>query len=73
MKREPFAPGELCCTPISTTTTRSDSRSAAQPLPGFATIRTFNAQYAGGFLGARFRISGAFHGLRRRVIGSAPS
>ena len=30
-------------------------------------IRPFNAQYAGGSLGARFRIPDAFHGLRRRV------
>ena len=37
------------------------------------TIRTFNAQYAGGFLSARSSIPGAFHGLRRRVTGSAPS
>jgi hypothetical protein len=42
------------------------------PVPRTA-IRTFNALYAGGFLGARFRIPGAFHGLRRRVNGSAPS
>jgi len=42
------------------------------PVPK-TTIRTFNAQYAGGFLGARFRIPDAFHGLRRRVNGSAPS
>src|SRR5919109_3801112 len=41
------------------------------PVPR-TTIRTFNAQYAGGFLGARSRIPGAFRGLRRRVIGSAP-
>src|SRR5215211_791183 len=37
------------------------------------TIRTFNAQYAGGFLSARSRTKSAFHGLRRRVTGSAPS
>ena len=37
------------------------------------TIRTFNAQYAGGFLSARSRIPDAFHGLRRRLTGSAPS
>jgi len=37
------------------------------------TIRTFNAQYAGGFLSARFWIPGAFRGLRRRLTGSAPS
>jgi hypothetical protein len=36
------------------------------------TIRTFNAQYAGGFLSARFWIPGAFHGLRRHLTGSAP-
>ena len=36
------------------------------------TIRTFNAQYAGGFLSARSRIPRAFHGLRRRLNGSAP-
>ena len=41
------------------------------PVPK-TTIRTFNAQYAGGFLGARSRISGAFHGLRRPYTGSAP-
>ena len=37
------------------------------------TIRTFNAQYAGGFLSARFWIPGAFRGLRRHLTGSAPS
>src|SRR5919109_2007923 len=37
------------------------------------TIRTFNAQYAGGFLSARFWIQDAFHGLRRDRTGSAPS
>ncbi len=37
------------------------------------TIRTFNAQYAGGFLSACFWIPGAFRGLRRRLTGSAPS
>ena len=42
------------------------------PVPR-TTIRTFNAQYAGGFFSARFRIPGAFHGLRRRLNGSAPS
>jgi hypothetical protein len=36
------------------------------------TIRTFNAQYAGGFLSARSWTKSAFHGLRRRVTGSAP-
>jgi hypothetical protein len=41
------------------------------PVPR-TTIRTFNAQYAGGFLSARSRIPDAFHGLRRRVTGSAP-
>jgi len=77
---------------------RSDCRSAAPPLPGFAgyrraslpitpqatgprrlsrvprtTLRTFNAQYAGGSLSARFWIPGTFHGLRRSPSGSAPS
>ena len=59
--------------------TRTASRHTAaagtrrvSPVPK-TTIRTFNAQYAGGFLGARSRIPGAFHGLRRRVNGSAPS
>jgi hypothetical protein len=42
------------------------------PVPR-TTVRAFNAQYAGGFFSARSRIPGAFHGLRRRVIGSAPS
>jgi hypothetical protein len=37
------------------------------------TVRTFNAQYAGGFLSARSWIPDAFRGLRRRVTGSAPS
>jgi hypothetical protein len=80
------------------TTTRSDCRSAAPPLPGFAgyrraslpgapqapgprplsrvprtTIRTFNARYAGGFLGARSWAKGACRGLRRGRTGSAPS
>ncbi len=42
------------------------------PGPG-TTVRTFNAQYAGGFLGARSRYPGAFRGLRRAWTGSAPS
>src|SRR5918994_4257912 len=42
------------------------------PVPR-TTVRTFNAQYAGGFLGARSRFRGAFHGLRRGRTGSAPS
>jgi hypothetical protein len=37
------------------------------------TIRTFNAQYAGGFLSARSWTKSAFHGLRRYTTGSAPS
>jgi hypothetical protein len=37
------------------------------------TIRTFNAQYAGGFLSARSWTQSAFHGLRRAQTGSAPS
>ena len=37
------------------------------------TIRTFNAQYAGGFIGARSWTKSAFHVLRRRLTGSAPS
>jgi hypothetical protein len=37
------------------------------------TIRTFNAQYAGGFISARSWTKSAFHGLRRRLTGSAPS
>ena len=37
------------------------------------TVRTFNAQYAGGFLSARFWNKDAFHGLRRVANGSAPS
>src|SRR6266540_7406810 len=37
------------------------------------TIRTFNAQYAGGFLSARSWTQSAFRGLRRYVTGSAPS
>jgi hypothetical protein len=41
------------------------------PVPR-TTIRTFNAQYAGGFFSARSRIPGAFHGLRRARSGSAP-
>src|SRR5207248_8000052 len=36
------------------------------------TIRTFNAQYAGGFLSARSWNQSAFRGLRRYVSGSAP-
>jgi len=42
------------------------------PVPR-TTIHTFHAQYAGGFLSARSRIPGAFHGLRRCATGSAPS
>ena len=38
-----------------------------------ATIRTFNAQYAGGFLSARSWTKSAFRGLRRGRTGSAPS
>jgi len=38
-----------------------------------ATIRTFNAHYAGGFLSARSWNKSAFHGLRRKLTGSAPS
>src|ERR671924_1345117 len=37
------------------------------------TIRTFNAQYAGGFLSARSWTKSAFRGLRRPYTGSAPS
>jgi hypothetical protein len=37
------------------------------------TIRTFNAQYAGGFFSARSWTKSAFHGLRRARTGSAPS
>jgi hypothetical protein len=37
------------------------------------TIRTFNAQYAGGFLSARSWTQSAFRGLRRGRTGSAPS
>ena len=37
------------------------------------TIRTFNAQYAGGFLSARSWFESAFRGLRRERTGSAPS
>src|ERR1019366_2545244 len=37
------------------------------------TIRTFNAQYAGGSIRARSWDKSAFRGLRRRVTGSAPS
>ena len=37
------------------------------------TIRTFNAQYAGGSISARSWNKNAFHGLRRRPNGSAPS
>jgi hypothetical protein len=37
------------------------------------TIRTFNAQYAGGFFSARSWNKSAFHGLRRARTGSAPS
>jgi len=37
------------------------------------TIRTFNAQYAGGFLSAHSWNQDAFHGLRRHTTGSAPS
>jgi hypothetical protein len=84
--------------PAPSTTTRSDCRSAAPPLPGFAgyrraslpdapqapaprrlsraprtTIRTFNTQYAGGFLGARSWTKSASRGLRRGRTGSAPS
>jgi hypothetical protein len=42
------------------------------PVPG-STIRTFNAPYAGGFLGARSRTKGAFHGLRHPMTSSAAS
>jgi hypothetical protein len=41
------------------------------PVPKM-TFRPFHAQYAGGFLSARSRIPGAFHGLRRCGTGSAP-
>lgn len=37
------------------------------------TIRTFNTQYAGGFLSARSWNKSAFRGLRRGRTGSAPS
>src|ERR1039458_5736010 len=37
------------------------------------TIRTFNAQYAGGSISARSWNKNAFHGLRRHPTGSAPS
>jgi hypothetical protein len=37
------------------------------------TVRTFNAQYAGGFLSAHSWNKDAFHGLRRIANGSAPS
>jgi hypothetical protein len=37
------------------------------------TVRTFNAQYAGGFLSARSWNKNAFRGLRRDRTGSAPS
>ena len=37
-----------------------------------ATVRTFNAQYAGGFLSARSWTKDAFRGLRRGRTGSAP-
>ena len=37
------------------------------------TIRTFNAQYAGGSISARSWNKSAFHGLRRPYTGSAPS
>jgi hypothetical protein len=37
------------------------------------TIRTFNAQYAGGSISARSWNKNAFRGLRRRPNGSAPS
>jgi hypothetical protein len=40
------------------------------PVPR-TTIRTFDAQYAGGFFGARSWTPGAFHGLRRPCTGSA--
>jgi hypothetical protein len=36
------------------------------------TVRTFNAQYAGGFLSARSWTKSAFRGLRRGRTGSAP-
>ena len=72
----------LACTAVSRDrrlSTRIASRRTAatgtrrvSPVPK-TTIRTFNAQYAGGSFGARFRIPDAFHGLRRRVNGSAPS
>src|SRR5918994_6090245 len=42
------------------------------PVPR-TTVRTFSAHYAGGFIGARSRNWGAFHGLRRGRSGSAPS
>ncbi len=38
-----------------------------------ATIRTFNAQYAGRFFSARSWTKSAFHGLRRERRGSAPA
>jgi hypothetical protein len=37
------------------------------------TVRTFNAQYAGGFLSAHSWTKNAFRGLRRERTGSAPS
>jgi hypothetical protein len=42
------------------------------PVPR-TTFRPFNAHYAGGSIGARSRFQGAFRGLRRSRIGSAPS
>jgi hypothetical protein len=57
---------------IASRRTAATGTRRVSPVPR-TTIRAFNAQYAGGFLGARFRIPDAFHGLRRRVNGSAPS
>jgi hypothetical protein len=44
----------------------------ASPVPA-ATIWTFHAPYAGGFLAAAIQALHRVHGLRRDVIGSAPS
>jgi len=59
-------------TRVASRRTAATGTRRVSPVPK-TTIRAFNAQYAGGFLSARFRIPDAFHGLRRHVNGSAPS
>jgi hypothetical protein len=51
---------------------RRRGRDGSPQFPGRPSTRS-TPNYAGGSLGARSRIQGAFHGLRRCATGSAPS